>query len=140
MTYLVLWTIRARTQFTFLINELDPRTLTIHSFLSDYWSKFSAAYPWVRRLAIYLDNATSTNKNRYLFSWAMDRLMSIMLTFLGIILLSNSLHMYPLCLVLCSYSNIMFRICSAKINNNYRHNKKINHDHKKEESFSIIIT
>ena len=67
------------------------------------------------------------------------RLMSIMLTFLGIILLSNSLHMYPLCLVLCSYSNIMFRICSAKINN-YRHNKKINHDHKKEESFSIIIT
>ena len=42
------------------------------SFLSDYWSKFSAAYPWVRRLAIYLDNATSTNKNRYLFSWAME--------------------------------------------------------------------
>ena len=42
------------------------------SFLTSYWDDFRAAHPWVQRLAIYLDNATSTNKNRYLFSWAME--------------------------------------------------------------------
>jgi len=27
---------------------------------------------WIRRVIIFLDNATSTNKNRYLFSWGME--------------------------------------------------------------------
>lgn len=42
------------------------------SFLTQYWNTISRQYPWLRRLAIFLDNATSTNKNKYLFSWAME--------------------------------------------------------------------
>ena len=30
----------------------------------------------MHRLAIFLDNATSTNNNRYLFSWAMEMVSS----------------------------------------------------------------
>ena len=42
------------------------------SFLTHYWRTVSQQHPWIRRLAIFLDNATSTNKNKYLFSWAME--------------------------------------------------------------------
>lgn len=42
------------------------------SFLTMYWRSISQQYPWLRRFAIFLDNATSTNKNRYLFAWAME--------------------------------------------------------------------
>lgn len=42
------------------------------SFLSHYWKIKSEEHPWIQRLAIFLDNATSTNKNRYLFGWAME--------------------------------------------------------------------
>ena len=36
----------------------------------------SQQHPWINRLAIFLDNATSTNKNKYLFSWAMEMVSS----------------------------------------------------------------
>ena len=36
------------------------------------WCSISQQYPWLRCLAIFLDNATSTNKNHYLFAWAME--------------------------------------------------------------------
>ena len=42
------------------------------SFLTHYWRTLSQQHPWIRRLAIFLDNATSTNKNKFLFSWAME--------------------------------------------------------------------
>ena len=42
------------------------------SFLAHYWRTLSQQHPWIRRLAIFLDNATSTNKNKFLFSWAME--------------------------------------------------------------------
>lgn len=42
------------------------------SFLSTYWQQVSQQHPWIQRLAIFLDNATSTNKNRFLFAWAME--------------------------------------------------------------------
>ena len=42
------------------------------SFLTMYWRSISQQYQWLQRLAIFLDNATSTNKNRYLFAWAME--------------------------------------------------------------------
>ena len=42
------------------------------SFLSLYWETISNDHPWIKRLAIFLDNATSTNKNKYLFAWAME--------------------------------------------------------------------
>jgi len=37
------------------------------SFLTQYWNAVSHQHPWIHRLAIFLDNATSTNKNNYLF-------------------------------------------------------------------------
>lgn len=42
------------------------------SFLTHFWHLFSQQHPWARRLALFLDNATNTNKNRYLFAWAME--------------------------------------------------------------------
>lgn len=42
------------------------------SFLTDFWHTVSQQHPWINRLAIFLDNATSTNKNKFLFSWAME--------------------------------------------------------------------
>ena len=39
------------------------------SLLSLYWKTISDCHPWIKRL---LDNATSTNKNKYLFAWAME--------------------------------------------------------------------
>ena len=46
------------------------------SFLTHYWRTISQQHPWIHRLAIFLDNATSTNKNKYLFSWAMEMVSS----------------------------------------------------------------
>ena len=46
------------------------------SFLTHYWNQLHHHHPWIRRLAIFLDNATSTNKNKYLFSWAMEMVSS----------------------------------------------------------------
>ena len=46
------------------------------SFLTHHWNVLSQQYPWIHRLAVFLDNATSTNKNRYLFSWAMEMVSS----------------------------------------------------------------
>ena len=46
------------------------------SLVTKYWRQFHTANPWVKRVAIYLDNATSTNKNKYLFSWAMEMVSS----------------------------------------------------------------
>ena len=42
------------------------------SFLSTYWQSVSQQHPWIQRLAIFLDNATSTSNNRFLFAWAME--------------------------------------------------------------------
>ena len=32
----------------------------------------SSCHPWIKRLALFLDNATSTNKNKFMFAWAME--------------------------------------------------------------------
>ena len=42
------------------------------SFLTNFWHSVTQRHPWIHRLANFLDNATSTNKNKYLFSWAME--------------------------------------------------------------------
>ena len=46
------------------------------SFLTHFWHTVSQQHPWINCLAIFLDNATSTNKNKYLFSWAMEMVSS----------------------------------------------------------------
>ena len=42
------------------------------SLLSRYISSAVADHPWIKRVCVFLDNAGSTNKNRYLFSWGME--------------------------------------------------------------------
>ena len=42
------------------------------SLLSSYWHTVTQQHPWIQRLALFLDHATSTNKNRFLFAWAME--------------------------------------------------------------------
>ena len=54
------------------------------SFLNNYWLTVTHQYPWIRRLAIFLDNATSTNKNKYLFAWAMEMVHSGKVDFIHI--------------------------------------------------------
>lgn len=49
-----------------------PRTLTTVSLLQAYIEDVKSKHPWLKRVMIFLDNATSTNKNRYLFGWAME--------------------------------------------------------------------
>ena len=46
------------------------------SFLTHFWHTISQHHPWIQRLAIFLDNATSTNKDKFLFSWAMEMVSS----------------------------------------------------------------
>ena len=45
-----------------------------------YWETVSCEHPWIQRLVIFLDNATSTNKNRFLFAWAMELVSSGMIS------------------------------------------------------------
>lgn len=62
------------TSAIYLFDERIGPKNTDHtiSFLTQYWQEFSLKHPWVNRLPIFLDNATSTNKNRFFFSWAME--------------------------------------------------------------------
>ena len=64
--------------FVYLFDEhIGPKN-TDHtlSFLTMYWNQVTAKHPWIKRITILLDNATSTNKNQYLFSWAIERVNS----------------------------------------------------------------
>ena len=65
---------REEKGFLYLFDERIGPKNTDHtiSFLMKYWSAVPVEHSWIHRLHIFLDNATSTNKNRYLFSWAME--------------------------------------------------------------------
>ena len=42
------------------------------SYLESYITRTTARYSWIKKVIIFLDNATSTNKNRYLFAWGTE--------------------------------------------------------------------
>ena len=65
---------RDDSKCTWLFSETIGPKNTDHTiaFLSLYIQQVTSALPWLRRVCIFLDNAGSTNKNRYLFSWAME--------------------------------------------------------------------
>ena len=60
--------------YTWIFDETIGPKNTDHTiaFLSQYLEKVTFEFPWIRRACIFLDNAGNTNKNRYLFSWAME--------------------------------------------------------------------
>ena len=53
--------------------QLGPKN-TDHtvSLLQAYIEDVKSKHPWLKRVMIFLDNATNTNKNHYLFGWAME--------------------------------------------------------------------
>ena len=68
--------------------EVGPKN-TDHtiSFLQKYLQSVQKKNPWLNRVLLFLDNATSTNKNKYLILWAKEmveqkKLSSIQICFL----------------------------------------------------------
>ena len=57
----------------YYLQKVGPKN-TDHtiSFLSSYIQKSKAELPWLNHICVFLDNAGSTNKNRFLFSWGME--------------------------------------------------------------------
>ena len=54
-----------------LMRELVLTDHTI-SIVEGYINKVIERHQWIRKVLLFLDNAASTNKNRYLFSWGME--------------------------------------------------------------------
>lgn len=50
------------------------------SYLCDYFSKL----PWIRRVHLFLDNTSSTNKNCYMMAWAYEMIQHRKLSFIRI--------------------------------------------------------
>ena len=69
---------REERSVAYLFDERIGPKNTDHtvSLLTQFWHNVSHEHPWINRLAIFLDNATSTNKNKYFFSWAMEMVSS----------------------------------------------------------------
>ena len=42
------------------------------SFLDSYITQIQIAHPWMKRFCIFLDNAASTNKNKFMLSWCYE--------------------------------------------------------------------
>ena len=65
---------RDETKYVRLFDErIGPKNTdhTVSSLL--YYIRHSGLVPhWVKRVCIFMDNATSTNKNRYLIGWALE--------------------------------------------------------------------
>ena len=62
------------TSVMYLFDERIGSKNTNHtiSLLTHFWQRLHHQHPWIRRLSIFLDNATSTNSKKFLFSWAME--------------------------------------------------------------------
>ena len=69
---------RGNTKSAYIFSEeIGPKN-TDHtiSFLVNHIQKVHQDYPWIKRLCIFMDNAGSTNKNRFMFAWTMDAIHS----------------------------------------------------------------
>ena len=53
-------------------SRIGPQKHWPHIVFTLFWQRLRQQHPWIRRLSIFLDNSTSTNKNKFLFSWAME--------------------------------------------------------------------
>ena len=52
------------------------------SILHSYLKRVTGQHSWIKRALIFLDNAASTNKNRYLFSWGTELVEQRMLDYI----------------------------------------------------------
>ncbi len=62
---------RSDSKHVFIFDERITPKNTDHtiSLLHGYIKQVQLAYPWIKRFCIFMDNACSTNKNRYMFAW-----------------------------------------------------------------------
>ena len=67
----------------YLFDERVGHKNTDHtvSYLGDYISKLP---PWIKRIHLFLDNASSTNKNFYFMAWAMEMVQQGKLDFIHV--------------------------------------------------------
>ena len=75
---------RSEGKYIHLFDEgISPKN-TDHtiSLLHSTIERIQTEYPWIRRICVFLDNATSTNKNEYLFAWGMEIVSQSGLSFL----------------------------------------------------------
>ena len=56
----------------YLFDERIGTKNTDHTVSFLFWQEDVEEHPWIHRLVIFLDNATSTNKNRFSLAWAME--------------------------------------------------------------------
>ena len=52
------------------------------SLLQSTIERIHTEHPWISRVCVFLDNASSTNKNKYLFAWGMEIVVQSTLSFL----------------------------------------------------------
>ena len=82
----------------------DHTVSLLHSYIEDVKAK----HPWLQRVLIFLDNATSTNKNRFLFGWAMEVVKSGLL---------QSIH---ICFLVAGHTKFapdrLFALCAKSYN------------------------
>ena len=72
---------RNETKYITVFDErIGPKNTDHTVSLLTYYIKHSGLIPhWVKRVCIFMDNATSTNKNRYLLGWALEMVQHGML-------------------------------------------------------------
>ena len=52
------------------------------SLLQEYIKGVKEKLPWLEQVLIFMDNATNTNKNRYVFAWAMEQVKRGLVSFI----------------------------------------------------------
>ena len=55
--------------------RIGPKNIN-HTVFPHFWHSMSQKHPWIKCMAIFLNNATSTSKNKFLFAWAMGMVNS----------------------------------------------------------------
>lgn len=75
---------REEGKYIHMFDEHISPKITDHtiSFLHSTIKRIQAEHPWIRRIYLFMANATSTNKNKYLFAWGMEIVNQSVLSFL----------------------------------------------------------
>ena len=84
MRFLELWIIEKRRSMSTCSMNVSRQKNTDHtiSLLHSTIEHIQTEHPWISRVCVFLDNATATNKNKYLFAWGMEIVSQSVLSFL----------------------------------------------------------
>ena len=75
---------REEKKYIYIFDERISPKNTDHtiSLLNSTIEHIQTEHPWISRVCVFLDNAASTNKNKYLFAWGMEIVTLSVLSFL----------------------------------------------------------